>query len=78
MGKVQSHDLCLSMDTGSTSPKREEKRLQKFLCEVSSSSRVTRLGSLLAKVRPEIVEAATEGGSQVATPAFHPFLVAAS
>lgn len=47
-----------------------------LLCEVSSSSSVTRLRSLLTKLRLEILEAATEDGCQVATPEFHPFLVA--
>lgn len=47
-----------------------------LLCEVSSSSSVTRFRSLLTKLRLEILEAATEDGSQVATPEFHPFLVA--
>lgn len=48
-----------------------------FLCEVSSFSSATRFRSLPSKVRPEILEAATESGTRVATPAFHLFLVAA-
>lgn len=43
-----------------------------FLCDVSSSAGVIRFRSLLTKVRPELLEA---GGTQVATAAFHPFLV---
>lgn len=44
-----------------------------FLCEVSSSSSATRFRSLLSKVRSQILEAATESGTRVATPAFHLF-----